>query len=160
MMKLDNRWLFSKVEEELNAGRSIMIKLVGCSMSPTLKPNRDSLNIIPISFTLPQKGDVVLAKYNGDTILHRVVAVDKNMKFTLRGDANLSTYENVEINDILGVLVSINRDSRSRAIECSSFRWRAMSCYYIKTAPVRYYLRMILSNMNRIKRLICQHIER
>lgn len=104
-MKVKNEIFFAAVEEQLRAGESVRIILVGTSMSPTLIEG-DVLTLEPVSST-PAIGDIVLFRYRGTHLLHRVVAMDGDA-YTMRGD-NCIYNENCRLDDIVGRVVEVEK---------------------------------------------------
>ena len=82
-MTIDNETYFALVEERLKAGERVKITLVGSSMQPTLIAG-DELELAPLK-ALPQVGDVVLFRFQGRHLLHRVETIDGD-RYTMRGD--------------------------------------------------------------------------
>lgn len=115
-MKVKNEIFFAAVEEQLKAGESVRITLVGTSMSPTLIEG-DVLTLESVSNT-PAIGDIVLFRYRGTHLLHRVVAMDGDA-YTMRGD-NCIYEENCRREDIVGRVVEVEKHHRLKHI---AVRW-------------------------------------
>lgn len=103
-MKVDNEIYFALVEERLAAGEQVSIVLVGTSMQPTLV-NGDKLLLESVPDIVV--GDVVLFRYRGRHLLHRVVAVEGD-DYTMRGDNCVAT-ERVSRQDIVAKMVRLER---------------------------------------------------
>ena len=107
-MKVDNALFFASVEERITAGERVKITLVGTSMQPTLCEG-DVLTLAPLEGE-PTVGDVVLFRYRGHHLLHRIVAV-ANGVYTLQGDNCMST-ESCRRDDIVARLVKVEQHNR------------------------------------------------
>ena len=100
-MQVANDIYFALAEEQFAAGQRVRLTLMGTSMVPTLRPG-DTLTLAPVA-AAPVVGDVVLFRYAGSHLLHRVVAVDGD-SYTMQGD-NCYTTESCRRGDIVGLLV-------------------------------------------------------
>ncbi len=99
-MTVDNETYFALVEEQLAAGGQVKIPLVGTSMRPTLLAG----DVIVLEKAKNVAvGDVVLFRYKGKHLLHRIVAIDGD-RYTLRGD-NCSITETAKGEDIVAKMV-------------------------------------------------------
>ena len=114
-MTIDNETYFSLVEEQLAATGRVKIKLVGTSMQPTLIAG-DELTLEPVEAVAV--GDVVLFRYRGRHILHRIVAIEGE-RITMRGD-NCVTTEEVGRMDVVAKLVAIKKHHRLKHL---AVRW-------------------------------------
>jgi signal peptidase I len=115
-MTIDNETYFALVEEQLSASGQVKIPLVGTSMQPTLCPG-DLLTLAPIVST-PQVGNIVLFRYQGQHLLHRIVAVDGD-HYTMRGD-NCVSCEDAGRSDIIAKLVSVEKKNKLKHL---AVRW-------------------------------------
>lgn len=104
-MKVDNAFFFAAVEEQIAAGEKVKITLVGTSMQPTLCEG-DVLTLSPLDGD-PAVGDVVLFRFHGIHLLHRIVAVADGT-YTTRGD-NCVTNECCRRDDIVARLTAVER---------------------------------------------------
>ena len=107
-MTIDNETFFALVDERLAAGERVKITLKGTSMQPTLIAG-DVLTLEPLTRD-PQVGDVVLFRYGGRHLLHRVVAAEGDC-YTMRGDNCLSV-EKARRGNIVARLVAVEKHNR------------------------------------------------
>lgn len=78
----------------------------GGSMRPTLYPG--DLIVYTRVAAEPQRGDLAVFAHDGDLVVHRVVGVEPDGSFRMRGDANATTdVEPVDRNDVRGVVVAV-----------------------------------------------------
>ena len=121
-MEIDNSIFFAAVEERLREGGPVTIVLRGTSMQPTLNDG-DRISIAPLEED-PQVGDVVLFRYAGQHLLHRVIAIDGD-RYTMQGDNCYGT-ECASRSDIVARLVAAhNRDGR--AFQVGNPEWERLS---------------------------------
>ena len=104
-MKVGNEIFFAAVEEQIAAGMQVKITLVGTSMQPTLCEG-DILTLAPLDGN-PAVGDVVLFRYHGRHLLHRIVAEADGIYTTL-GDNCVNT-ESCRREDIVARLVAVEK---------------------------------------------------
>lgn len=104
-MRVDNELFFAAVEERLEAGERVKITLVGSSMQPTICEG-DGVTLEPLT-DQPKVGDVVLFRYCGRHLLHRIVE-EADGVYTTLGD-NCITPEHCRRDDIVARLVSVEK---------------------------------------------------
>jgi len=116
---------FKLTVDLLKSGRGVRFKAPGRSMTPTIRED-EMITVEPVSPSSVRKGDIIL--YNNETgvIAHRVVYIEKKQgsltphSFILRGDASIENDKPVASGQVLGKVVSLERDGRRIAL-CS--RW-------------------------------------
>ena len=133
-MKVANATFFALVEEQLAAGRSVQIPLVGHSMEPTLHPG-DTMTVAPLR-DAPTVGDVVLFRYHGTWLLHRVVDVLPG-GLLMQGD-NAYLTEQPRLSDCLATLVEVQRRD-GRRLTVPSNEWRRLSRRALARKRVRNF---------------------
>ncbi len=125
MKTVSNDWFFARVEAEINEGRNVRFRVKGTSMTPLLRNGRDEVLLCPCRTEDLKPMDVVLFRYRGMHVLHRIVRREGNL-LTLQGDGVYTSYETCRTEDVVGVVRSIIRPS-GKMIETSSLRWRIIS---------------------------------
>lgn len=149
MQVIDNSCVFQEAALALDRGETVRIRLVGQSMYPFLRQDTDVLIIGPKNKKKVRVGDTVLACYKGSYILHRVVSFGKSDSYVLQGDANIKKREEVNYQDIAGVLLSIERTSHQHIICCNNC-WRIRGVIWIKLVFIRRLLLKVLGKIERI----------
>ena len=107
------------ITELLQDGYSVNFSAPGHSMYPTIMAN-EKIVVAPIDPATVRMGDIILYRTNGHLIAHRVTLINKlnndalptypDWSFILKGDA-LPTYdEPVKDEQILGKVISIERN--------------------------------------------------
>lgn len=132
-MTVDNETFFALVEEQLAAGGQVRIPLVGTSMRPTLLAGDvivlESVAHSSVSLTAATSpilgeesgvkvGDVVLFRYLGRHLLHRIVEIEGD-RYTMRGD-NCTTTETARREDIVARMVGAEKKHPLRHL---AVRW-------------------------------------
>ena len=113
-MKLNSETLLPIVIEELNLGKKVTFKVKGHSMWPFFK---DSITDVTLKTSTYRKWDVVLAKYQNQFVLHRIIKVYDD-GFILRGDGSVRK-EFVLIENVYGKVVFYK--TKKQIIESSKF---------------------------------------
>ena len=132
MKVISNDIFFAQVEALLNEGQSVVIRVKGYSMRPFMRSDRTQVRIAPISDSERENlrvGDIVLFRYRGRHILHRISRIEGN-KITLAGDGNYRLWEHCSHEDIVGIVTDVI-SYRGRSTSCSSRRWRLASALWL-----------------------------
>lgn len=108
---------FAGVNNELlNLGCCVSFRAPGNSMRPTIFDG-EMITVRPVSPSDIKPGDIILYRYPGSIVAHRVVRIEKRdsdvPRFILRGDALGAPGEAVEVDQVLGKVVSVERGGRS-----------------------------------------------
>lgn len=108
---------FAGVSHELlSCGNRVSFRAPGDSMMPTVFDG-ERVTIQPIESSDIKPGDIILYRYPGSVIAHRVISIEKRdsgaPRFILRGDALGAPDEVVEVDQVLGKVVSLERGGRS-----------------------------------------------
>jgi hypothetical protein len=96
------------IEEYINAGMSVKLKVRGNSMSPLLLDGIDSVMLHPCIATELKPQEIILFRYNGSFILHRIIQIDlfagedQVSSITTKGDAMIQT-ETITPEDVVAV---------------------------------------------------------
>ena len=107
MKTLANDIFFAQVESEIAAGRSVRFKVKGHSMYPLLRNNKDEVTLSPLTRD-PAVMDIVLFRYRGKHVLHRIIAIEGNT-YTIQGDGIYLSCEKCTRKDIIGVVTQIHK---------------------------------------------------
>ena len=108
---------FAGVSHELlSYGNSVSFRAPGDSMRPTIFDG-ERITIRPIEPPDIKRGDIILYRYTCSVIAHRVKRIEKRdscaPRFILRGDALGAPDEVVEVDQVLGKVVFVERGGRS-----------------------------------------------
>ena len=135
MKPIANDLFFAWAEAELSAGRSVRIRLKGTSMTPLLRDGRDEVIVVPYVEGELSPMDVVLFRYRGGHLLHRIVRRDGDC-LLMQGDGCLVAQERCAITDVVGRVVAVVRPS-GRVVSVSSWRWRLPSLLWCRLGVLR-----------------------
>lgn len=108
---IPNPILMEEVATLLEEGRDVTLAPKGSSMLPFIREGRDS--VILRRQPDVEEGDIVLARLEGRYVMHRVIMVNRN-RLTLMGDGNLEQTETCGKADVLGTVIGIVRDNKTR----------------------------------------------
>jgi hypothetical protein len=98
-------------EAWLGHGGSTELTMRGHSMSPALRDG-DRLTVAPVAGELAV-GDIVLMRWRGDLVTHRVIALADGKAVT-RGDACCTADPPLPVDEILGRVVAVQRRGFAR----------------------------------------------
>jgi signal peptidase I len=109
--------LFIELSTELlRQGQRVRFKAPGRSMNPTIKEG-ETIIIQPAAPSAVRKGDIILYSFENGFIAHRVVRILKRKGdascFIMRGDASDSSDCPVSAQQVLGKVISVEREGRS-----------------------------------------------
>lgn len=138
---LPNNVMLDEVSRLLQEGREVVIMPKGNSMRPFIRGEVDSVRLQHTKEL--RVGDIVLARYKGHYVLHRIITIDGD-KVTLMGDGNLQGVEEVQKSDVTGVVVEIIAPDGERRKPSNGYVWRNL-------LPVRKYLLKVYRKWNRIR---------
>ncbi len=125
-----NDILLGEVAAVLQEGREAVILPTGKSMLPFIREGVD--RVVLRKKDNFEIGDIVLARFDGRYLLHRIVALDGDA-VTLMGDGNLRGQEKGRTDEIVGTVSAIIRPDGRRHAPGKGRLWRALK-------PVRRYL--------------------
>lgn len=132
MKVISNDLFFAQVEELLAEGQSVVIRVKGYSMRPFMRSERTQVRIAPISDSKRENlsvGDIVLFRYRGRHIMHRIRRIDGD-KITLAGDGNYRIWEYCNREDIVGIVSDVIRYN-GETTACNSRYWRCISAIWV-----------------------------
>lgn len=122
--------LLDEVAHLLSEGRDVTMVPKGVSMLPFIRGDKDS--VVLRKKNVVRVGDIVLARFDGKYVMHRVVAVEGN-SVTLMGDGNLQGVELGDRSEVCGTVVEIVSPKGRRRKPTKGKLWRRL-------LPIRRYL--------------------
>lgn len=125
MKQIPNEVFFAWVEQEIAEGRSVRFRLKGQSMFPLLRNERDEVVLYPCREEELQPMDVVLFRYQGKHVLHRILRREGNCLY-LRGDGSYVAKEMCATADVVGKVQEVIRPS-GKMIPVDAWQWRMAS---------------------------------
>jgi signal peptidase I len=112
-------------------GKSIRFQASGWSMRPFIRDG-DFLVVSPIENSSIKTGDVVFCiTTENKVIVHRVIKKykkDKDNRITLliKGDATFSSPEKVEMQNVLGKVVAVERNGRKKRLDTKFYQIKGL----------------------------------
>ena len=127
--------------ELLSLGFGVSFRAPGTSMHPTIR-NGDVITVEPVAPAKLKIGDIILYRFRGGFIAHRLVSVEERngcgLSFILRGDASSTCDQPVEAEQILGKVVCLERGHR--IIDPYRLRVRLWSMFYLLLARCKRFV--------------------
>jgi signal peptidase I len=125
------------IEELLSGGHSVRFRAPGWSMHPTIR-NGEIITVVPIGESPIQVGDIVLYRRGRAAVAHRVIRVQsasgRSGAFVLRGDAALSCDRPIQLAQVLGRVMAIERDGRGVRLDHMRSGWPGVFRYMLRVA--------------------------
>ena len=140
-VELPNEIMLGEVTRLLNEGREVVITPKGISMLPFIRGEVDSVRLRKPAMLVV--GDIVLAHFNGQYVLHRIYALDGD-RVTLMGDGKLRGIEQVLLTDIVGIVDDIITPEGRHRKPHKAWLWR-------HTIGIRKYLLKVYKRWNKLK---------
>jgi hypothetical protein len=110
MKPIPNNLFFLWVEQEIADGRSVRFRLKGTSMLPLLRGDKDEIILYPCKPADLHPLDVILFRYKGNHLLHRIIKIDGNHLY-IQGDGSFMAKEECDVKDVVGKVHAIVRPS-------------------------------------------------
>lgn len=108
------------IEELLRGGHPVRFCAPGWSMHPTIR-NGELITVTPLGLTPIRVGDVVLYRRGRATIAHRVIRLQpgagRPVGYLLRGDAASCCDRPVELAQVLGRVLAVERGRRTKRLD-------------------------------------------
>jgi len=142
MKVLPNDLYFAWVEEEIAQGRPVQFRLKGVSMFPLMRNGKDEVLLYPCKGEELKPMDVVLFKYRGKHLLHRIIRRDGDCLY-IQGDGSYVAKEECMVSDVVGKMQAVVRPS-GKKVSVDSRRWRIQSTLWQKTGVFRPFLLRVL----------------
>lgn len=137
--------------EKLNAGGEIVYSPKGVSMLPCIKEARDSVILKKCERPYKKWDMVFYRRLDGAFVLHRIINIQENGKFTICGDNQYSLEKDVDESIIIAIVCSLKRNGKE--VDFNSFSYK-LYCNLLFLR--RFYLRFMNSRFFKrsIKRFI------
>lgn len=144
MKTFSNDIFFAQVESEISAGRSVRFKVKGFSMYPLLRNDKDEVTLSPLERD-PAVMDIVLFRYKGKHILHRITSISGDT-YTIQGDGIYLSEETCHRNDIIGIVTKIHKKGKMPIGTTSKWALFYIFCWQ----RLRFCRRYLLALLKRI----------
>jgi signal peptidase len=137
-----NTLFFESIIEILALGKTAKFNLRGNSMRPCLYEG-DQVVLVSISSIKLQVGQIVLAKYQNNYVLHRLVKI-KNDQIWLAGDGNVAQVEIVTKTALIAAVKQVFREEKELIVTSRFQYMKGMLWYYSR--PFRYIIKKIIGH--------------
>ena len=138
MKKVSNDVLFAWVEEEIAQGKPVRFRLKGNSMFPLLRNMKDSVILEKCSMHDLKPMDVVLFRYRGTHVLHRIIQRTGD-DLLIQGDGSIVAMEQCTVNDVVGKVTGICRPS-GKIVSVENWKWKLSSRLWRTSNSMRKFL--------------------
>jgi hypothetical protein len=114
------------IEDLLRGGHPVRFRAPGWSMHPTIR-NGDAITVAPLGHAPVRVGEVVLYRRGSGAIAHRVIRVQsangRSVGLVLRGDGAHSCDRPIHLAQVLGRVLSVERDGRRMDLDPMGPAW-------------------------------------
>ena len=148
MKQIPNDLFFAWVESEIAEGRSVQFRLKGVSMFPLIRGEKDEVVLRPCSAEELCPMDVVLFRYKGKHLLHRIIRREGN-RLLIQGDGSYVAQEQCTTDAVIGKVQAIVKPS-GKVISVESWQWRFPSFIWRNMGVLRNPLLRILHRIGKI----------
>lgn len=145
MLTFPNDQFFSVVEKEISRGNSVQLRVKGYSMYPLLRDKKDGVILNPCTLDELEVMDVILFKYNGRYILHRIIKIEGSELY-MRGDGSFKAIEHCSRTDVIAKVGAIVRP-HGRVVPVTGWRWKIPSLLWKRTGIFRNPILRIMRHL-------------
>ena len=117
---------------------AVILRLKGNSMFPLLRNGKDVVVLGKCPAESLQPMDVVLFRYRGKHVLHRIILRNGN-DLLIQGDGSIVAKEQCTINDVVGKVTGICRPS-GKILSVESWKWTLPSRLWRISNPLRVFM--------------------
>ena len=117
---------------------AVILRLKGNSMFPLLRNGKDVVVLEKCPAESLQPMDVVLFRYRGKHVLHRIILRNGN-DLLIQGDGSIVAKEQCTINDVVGKVTGICRPS-GKILSVESWKWTLPSRLWRISNPLRVFM--------------------
>lgn len=121
--------LLGLVRDILKKGMSVRFQAKGWSMHPFVQ-DRDFITVSPVENSSIKIGDVVFYSTTEDKIIvHRVIGKyrkDGRVTMLIKGDATSGPSEKVDVQNILGKVVAIERNGQKKRLDTKIYQMKSL----------------------------------
>ena len=138
---VSNIEMLGMLDELLGDGKDVRLRIKGRSMMPFLRDGLEQVDLSTPNDTKLIPGALVLFRYQGGFILHRVIRRKEN-KLLIMGDNIYQSREVVTTDQVIGIVHKIIYPGE-RELSTDSRRWKILSACWLMIKPV-YRLSMFI----------------
>ncbi len=135
--------MMEEVRQLISEGHTVTFTVKGNSMNPFMVHLRDRITLGPWKDKDIRPGTVALIKdTRGNHVIHRIISKDSIYRqdgitetVTLLGDGNIGQTETATLDNVIGIMYSIER--KGHIWKSSDWGWRIYSRLWILLTPLR-----------------------
>lgn len=132
---IDKAVMMEEIRVLISEGKTVTITVKGNSMNPFMVHLRDQITLGPWKDEDIRKGTVALVRdIHGNHLIHRIIKREKNT-VTLLGDGNIAQTEMATLDNVIGIMYSIQRKGKVHTPH--GLIWRTYSVIWSLLTPVR-----------------------
>ncbi|UIR55997.1 S24/S26 family peptidase [Sphingobacterium sp. SRCM116780] len=139
VITIPNAIFFESIMEILALGKTAKFNLRGHSMRPFLHEN-DQIILISIDLQKLKRGQIALARYQNNYVLHRVVHIRENTVW-LAGDGNVAQLEKIPVEDLIAGIQKVYRGKQEIHVTSRFQELKGLVWYYLR--PIRYVVKKL-----------------
>lgn len=150
---VENDEFFGKVVSLLVEGHSVTVPVKGVSMLPFIRGDKDSVVLEGVESCTPygksrigvKVGDIVLFRYNGRYIMHRILRIE-NHQAVIQGDGVARNMEICSLDDIYGRVTQIRKNGKT-PIDPYSDSMKREVALWMRFRPIRRYILFVYRHL-------------
>lgn len=116
------------IQEQLEKGGEVTFSPNGSSMLPFIRQGRDEVVIEKFNGMLKKYDIPFYRRANGQFVLHRVVKIEKDGSYIMRGDHQKELEKGITNENIIGILKCVNRDGKKPILR-GTFRYNMWAIF-------------------------------
>ena len=150
---VENDEFFGKVVSLLVEGHSVTVPVKGVSMLPFIRGDKDSVVLEGVESYTPygksrigvNVGDIVLFRYKGRYIMHRILRIENNQA-VIQGDGVARNMEICSLDDIYGRVTQIRKNGKT-PIDPYSDSMKREVALWMRFRPIRRYILFVYRHL-------------
>lgn len=139
-IQINNEVFFAEILSDIRSGKTVKINVIGNSMLPFLRYG-DQVLLEAVDLDNIQPGDIVLARYKKQYILHRIRRIKGDTVFLI-GDNNLKLIEEVSKSELLAKVLQGFRGQKQLHLYSRKSIVKSTLYYYLR--PLRRVVSKII----------------
>ena len=140
--------LLPVIRDVLAAGGEFSLKPRGDSMLPYFREGRDSVVLSGVNAQI-KPGDILLyVRRTGVPVLHRVVRVEADGSFTMRGDSQYFTESGIQREQVVAIVKRFYRRGHEKHTDALASRLYLARRNF--TYPLRHFARRVVTRLKRL----------
>ena len=137
--------LMPLIRESLAQGKTVRLTPKGTSMLPMLRPDRDSVELSPITGRLRKYDLPLYQRRDGSFVLHRIVRVGEN--YTCRGDHQYVDELGIEQTQLIALVTAFVRSGKLHRVD--SLPYQLYCRLWVGSCGLRRFVRRCIRFLHR-----------